>query len=98
VTGFCSDGRAVIQPNFVPDTEDVLKVSDFPGSGGDRLQNCRLFILAVAEHLRPPGLRKDDGTSSLAPLLLHALLGTILEQLYLRFLMNFIAEVEDGRR
>jgi hypothetical protein len=29
VTGFCGDGRAVIQPNSFPDTEQVLIVTGF---------------------------------------------------------------------
>jgi hypothetical protein len=34
VTGFCGDGRGVIQPNNFPDTELVLKLTGSPESGG----------------------------------------------------------------
>jgi hypothetical protein len=33
VRGYCGDGRAVIQPNFFPDTEQVLKAAGLSGSG-----------------------------------------------------------------
>jgi hypothetical protein len=34
VTDYCGDRRAVIQSNSFPDTEEVFKVSGFPGDGG----------------------------------------------------------------
>jgi hypothetical protein len=33
-TYFCCGGRAVIQPNSFPDTEQILKVTTFAGSKG----------------------------------------------------------------
>lgn len=37
-TGFCGDWRAVIQSKSFPDTDQVLKATGIPGSGG-----CSLF-------------------------------------------------------
>jgi hypothetical protein len=34
LTVFCGNGCGVIQPNSFPDTEQGIKVTDFPGSKG----------------------------------------------------------------
>jgi hypothetical protein len=49
VKGFCGDGRAVIQRNSFPDTEQILKVTGFPGSGGCSLSGP-LTVLSFAIH------------------------------------------------
>jgi hypothetical protein len=42
VKGFCGDGRAVLHPNSDPDTEQILRMKGFPGSGGFSLSGSSI--------------------------------------------------------
>jgi hypothetical protein len=47
VTGSCSVGHAVIQPNSFPDRDQVPKVTAFPDPESARFQDCRLYQALV---------------------------------------------------
>jgi hypothetical protein len=61
VTGFCGDGarfcgdrRAVVQPNAFPDTEQVLKATDSPGSQGCSLRGLSTVLCKLKEAAMGP--------------------------------------------